>query len=112
MFLPLPYSQTKTVTPSAPQATKNKANLKQQIYFLILVFFIVRLAVASVVELGTDEAYYWLYTQYLQWNYFDHPPMVALWGRLFTFNQSLEGQEAFVRLSSILKLRSFNLVPV
>src|SRR5690606_33356912 len=26
-----------------------------------------------------DEAYYWLWSQNLDWGYFDHPPMVAWW---------------------------------
>src|SRR5690606_6280548 len=26
-----------------------------------------------------DEAYYWLWSQQLDWGYFDHPPMVAWW---------------------------------
>ena len=29
-------------------------------------------------ELHPDEAYYWLYSRFLDWGYFDHPPMVAL----------------------------------
>ncbi len=27
--------------------------------------------------LSYDEAYYWVYSQFLSWGYFDHPPMVA-----------------------------------
>lgn len=29
-------------------------------------------------ELFDDEAYYWVYAQFLDWGYFDHPPMIAL----------------------------------
>jgi len=29
-------------------------------------------------ELLDDEAYYWVYSKFLDWGYFDHPPMVAL----------------------------------
>ncbi len=29
-------------------------------------------------ELHPDEAYYWVYSRFLDWGYFDHPPMVAL----------------------------------
>lgn len=29
-------------------------------------------------ELLPDEAYYWIYNQNLDWGYFDHPPMIAL----------------------------------
>ena len=33
---------------------------------------------AANTELFDDEAYYWLYSRFLDWGYFDHPPMVAL----------------------------------
>lgn len=74
------------------------------LYTLWLVLFCsaVRLLLAAIVELGNDEAYYWLYTRHLQWNYFDHPPMVALMGRLFTLNGALEHYEIFIRLGSIV----------
>ena len=39
----------------------------------ILIFSFLRLIIASLVELGNDESYYWLYSQKIQWNYFDHP---------------------------------------
>lgn len=42
--------------------------------------------VAGTVELGNDEVYYRLYADPLQWNYFDHPPMVGWLIRLSTFN--------------------------
>lgn len=32
---------------------------------------------ATGTELIDDEAYYWLYSRFLDWGYFDHPPMVA-----------------------------------
>lgn len=52
-------------------------------------------------ELGNDESYYWLYSQVLKWNYFDHPPMVGIWIRLFTGNLLLEKYVLFLRLGSI-----------
>src|SRR5690606_2731984 len=39
---------------------------------------LVNLLQAAFTELHDDEAYYWLYAQFLDWGYFDHPPMVAL----------------------------------
>ena len=75
---------------------------RQLVGLLILALFVVRLLLASVFPLGTDESYYWYYTQNLQWNYFDHPPMVALLGRLFTANLALQHSEVFVRMGSIL----------
>lgn len=32
---------------------------------------------SSFTELANDEAYYWVYAQYMDWGYFDHPPMIA-----------------------------------
>jgi hypothetical protein len=32
---------------------------------------------ASTTELFDDEAYYWVYSRFLDWGYFDHPPMIA-----------------------------------
>jgi 4-amino-4-deoxy-L-arabinose transferase-like glycosyltransferase len=52
-------------------------------------------------ELGTDEAYYWFYSQNLKLNYFDHPPMIAFIIRLFTGNLLLQSHEVFVRLGSV-----------
>lgn len=75
---------------------------KRKVLHLISFFSLIRLFLAFVLELGNDEAYYWLYSQYWQWNYFDHPPMVSAWIRLFTFNLSLDQYEGFVRLGSIV----------
>jgi hypothetical protein len=75
---------------------------KQKIVLLILGCAAIRWIVAATTELGNDEAYYWLYSQHLQWNYFDHPPMVALWIRFFTANLSLDAYEGFIRLGSVV----------
>src|ERR1700688_1453950 len=60
-----------------------------------------RMLVACSLELGNDEVYYQTYAQHLQWNYFDHPPMVALLIRLSTFNLLFQ-HEIFIRLGSML----------
>ena len=33
---------------------------------------------ATYTELFDDEAYYWVYAQFPDWGYFDHPPLIAL----------------------------------
>jgi 4-amino-4-deoxy-L-arabinose transferase-like glycosyltransferase len=43
-----------------------------------------RLAVAALVPLAPDEAYYWVWSRTLQPGYLDHPPMVALFIRAGT----------------------------
>ncbi|MEC7983976.1 MAG: glycosyltransferase family 39 protein [Myxococcota bacterium] len=43
------------------------------------VVLLVRLFFAGELDLAEDEAYYWVWSQTLQWGYFDHPPMIAYW---------------------------------
>lgn len=57
----------------------------------LAVLTLVRLAVAAVVPLAPDEAYYWIWSRALAGGYLDHPPMVALWIRAGT---SLVGDTA------------------
>ncbi len=44
----------------------------------LLAFFLVNMLQAAFTSISRDEAYYWMYAQNLDWGYFDHPPMVAL----------------------------------
>lgn len=61
--------------------------------------FLLQILVASGFELAHDEAYYWLFSKNLDWGYFDHPPLVALTIRLFSF---LPHSELAVRFGFIL----------
>lgn len=54
--------------------------------WLIVVATIIRCLFANFIELGNDEVYYFTYAQHLDWNHFDHPPMVGLLIRFFTLN--------------------------
>jgi len=45
---------------------------------LIVISSLLRLAWASAVGLGNDEAYHYLFTRHPDWSYFDHPPLLAL----------------------------------
>lgn len=73
----------------------------KKLLWLIIAATLLRCITALTTELGNDEVYYLTYAQHLQWNYFDHPPMVALLIRLTTFNLSLTN-EFFVRLGPVL----------
>ncbi|WP_281636433.1 ArnT family glycosyltransferase [Flavobacterium marginilacus] len=73
----------------------------QQLTLIIALATLARSIIAVSIGLGNDEVYYLTYAQHLQWNYFDHPPMVALLIRLTTFNLNLTN-ELFVRLGSII----------
>ena len=61
----------------------------------------VRCITASCIELGNDEVYYRMYAQHLQWNYFDHPPMLGWLIRFTTANLFLDN-EFFIRLGAIV----------
>jgi hypothetical protein len=74
---------------------------RRKLFVLIVVLSLIRLVIAFVVDLGNDESYYWLYAQQLKWNYFDHPPMVAVWINLFSLNLSLQ-DPGFLRLGSVV----------
>ena len=74
---------------------------QKKLFWLIAISSLVKLIVASSVELGNVEAYYWVLATKLQWNYFDHPPMVAWLIRLTTANLLLHS-EVFVRLGAII----------
>jgi 4-amino-4-deoxy-L-arabinose transferase-like glycosyltransferase len=63
--------------------------------------FIFRVAIATWLYPGYDEAYYYLYTLHPDWSYFDHPPIVALTTGLGVW---LTGQvnQFTIRLGSLL----------
>lgn len=74
---------------------------RKQLVYLIIIASCIRLFIAGATEFGNDEVYYYTYALHLQWNYFDHPPGVALLIRLTTLNLLLTN-ELFVRLGSII----------
>ena len=62
-------------------------NFRKKTFLLIALAFLLRLIIAASIGLGNDEVYYRLYAEQLQWNYFDHPPMVGWLIRFFTANE-------------------------
>lgn len=67
---------------------------------IILFSLLLRLAYFGVGELIPDEAYYWMYTQHMDFSYYDHPPLVA-W--LIWLGTSLLGDnEAGVRVGALI----------
>ena len=57
-------------------------------------------------QLLDDEAYYWVYSKFLDWGYFDHPPMTAV---LIRMGYSIFQNELGVRLFFLL-LNVFSLL--
>ncbi len=76
-------------------------NYKNKTWLLIIIATVVRYITACSVELGNDEVYYRMYAQYLQWNYFDHPP-IAGWLIRFTTANLFFDHECFIRLGAII----------
>src|SRR5215212_4075477 len=100
MFRPL-FHTPDAISGLDQKPVKTKSRYRKYLVILLGIMLVFRLALAFGTELGNDEAYYWLYSQYLQWNYFDHTPMVALTIRVFTANGLLQHFEGFVRLGSV-----------
>ncbi len=61
---------------------------------------------SGLTELQDDEAYYWVYSRFLEWGYFDHPPMIAV---LVKMGYAIFPNELGVRLFPLL-LNIFSLV--
>jgi hypothetical protein len=60
---------------------------------------------ALLTPLTNDEAYYWMYSKYLAWGFFDHPPVIALMIRIgyLLFHNEL-GVRLVVIISQIIAL--------
>lgn len=78
---------------------------KHRLLFYSL-WLLLGLVQSGLTELLDDEAYYWVYSQYLDWGYFDHPPMIAL---LVKAGYSIFPNELGVRFFPLL-LNIFSLV--
>lgn len=79
-------------------AEKNKLSDRPVKYFL-LIWILINLIQSYFTELHPDEAYYWIYSRFLDWGYFDHPPMVALFIRA---GDTLFHNELSLRLLTVL----------
>ncbi|WDF69755.1 glycosyltransferase family 39 protein [Sphingobacterium oryzagri] len=76
-------------------------DFKAKINWLIILMTSIRCICACLVELGNDEVYYYTYAAQLDWNHFDHPPLVGVLIRFFTLN--LHGVNDFsMRLGAIV----------
>jgi len=53
-------------------------NLNNKHFLLLGAWFVINMLQSIFTGLHSDESYYWMYSQNLDWGYFDHPPMAAL----------------------------------
>ena len=75
--------------------------INKYLILLLAVSALLRGFLASIIEFGNDEVYYWTYAMYPDWSHFDHPPMVGFMMQLFSCNL-LFTSEFFLRLSSVI----------
>jgi hypothetical protein len=72
---------------------------KNHFKFFFAGWFLVNIIQAFFTELFHDEAYYWVYSQFFDWGYYDHPPMIA-W--MIKLGYAIFPNELGVRLLSII----------
>ncbi len=78
--------------------SKTKAILNNPLFYIGIVVLI-NLLQSVFTELANDEAYYWVFSQNLDWGYFDHPPASPL---LIAMGYALFKNELGVRLFIVL----------
>jgi hypothetical protein len=79
--------------------------------FFYLIWSLLTLIQAWGTELFDDETYYWVYAQFLDWGYFDHPPMVALLIKMgITLSPGELGVRLFIVITGILTIRLLELL--
>ncbi|TKC06308.1 ArnT family glycosyltransferase [Pedobacter frigoris] len=61
---------------------QTKRSSEQLLLFFLVLWTVINIVQAAFVELHADEAYYWMYSRFMDWGYFDHPPMVAVFIKL------------------------------
>lgn len=78
-----------------------KFDSKRYLIFGAVFYLLINLVQSFLMPLINDEAYYWAWSRHLDWGYFDHPPMVALWIKLgFTLFQNELGVRLFTALAA------------
>ena len=73
----------------------------QKVFGLILFAACMKMIAAPFLELGNDEVYYWTYALQLDFNHFDHPPLVGFLIRASTLNMHWVS-ELSMRLGAII----------
>jgi hypothetical protein len=77
----------------------NSVRSNKPIWYFILCWTLLNAVQAYTLELHADEAYYWMFAQKLDWGYFYHPPMVALFIKI---GDTLFHNELGLRLLTVL----------
>lgn len=70
----------------------------------LLLWFGFNLLQALLTGLHSDEAYYGLYAKFLEWGYFDHPPMVAAFIKAGSFIDNTLGLRLLTTITNALSI--------
>ena len=70
-----------------------------KVWWVVALLTLGALAYAAYLPVYFDEAYYWLWGQYLDWGYFDHPPMVAY---IVWFTTLISDHPLWIRLGAMV----------
>ncbi|MCP4751910.1 MAG: glycosyltransferase family 39 protein [Proteobacteria bacterium] len=76
----------------------SEISLKQWFYATLVLTVVAKFVLAAIVPITSEDAYFTLWAEYLDFGYFDHPPMVA-W--LIRLTLLLGKHEAIVRLPAV-----------
>jgi hypothetical protein len=95
---------------STNAASTTKSEKRTQ-WILLGIWCFVNILQAAFTELANDETYYWVYGEYLDLGYFDHPPVIALMIKMgyFLFHNGFGVRLFTVLLSSLSILFLFKL---
>ncbi|HMI01240.1 MAG TPA: glycosyltransferase family 39 protein [Pedobacter sp.] len=77
----------------------NRKSSDNILFIFLGIWVLLNLIQAAFVEVHADEAYYWMYSRFLDWGYFDHPPMVALFIKT---GDAISGSTLGLRLITVL----------
>lgn len=86
--------------------------MTKMLNFTLFLTLLIHFWIAAHFELSHDEAYYWLYSRNLDWGFFDHPPVVGLIIKLFSFlpKSELSVRAGFILMQMACALLLMNLV--
>jgi hypothetical protein len=65
---------------SNPRLKQQESN--RYLFSFLFLWTLINAVQAYTLEIHADEAYYWLYSKFMDWGYYDHPPMVAVFIRI------------------------------
>lgn len=85
--------------------TQTTVNYNRPVIYFLLLWTAFNILQACTLEIHADEAYYWMYSRFLDWGYYDHPPMVALFIKAgYSLMHSELGLRLFTVFSSSVSL--------